>query len=104
METLLHQYSPAGNAVSNDGDGNVSFQPHSGVELEDDEPVDPTLESSRQPPSKEEKPYVDSPPTWLSLGILKLSCLFIRKPAQFASLDTLLDKLLFIAVSGDGTL
>ena len=27
---------------------------------------------------------------------------FSRKPAQFATLDTLLDKLLFITISGDG--
>jgi len=30
------------------------------------------------------------------------SDLFSRKSAQFATLDTLLDKLLFITISGDG--
>ncbi|KAF9453797.1 ras GEF [Macrolepiota fuliginosa MF-IS2] len=79
FEHHLARLRSAGEAVLNDDDDDM-HRIHSGNEIGDDGPVDPVQEDSHQPPGKEK----DKP-----------------KPAQFATLDTLLDKLLFISVSGD---
>lgn len=101
VETRVNQPRPQGKTATDESDGNMS-QAHPVDDV--DEPIDPSLEISRQPPSKEkDKPYADPRFHFLSLSECSLSLIFyIRKPAQFATLDTLLDKLLFIAVSGDG--
>lgn len=64
METRANQPRPPGKATIDEGDSNMS-QVHP-VD-DDDEPVDPSLESSRQPPNKEkDKPYVDPQSHFLS--------------------------------------
>lgn len=74
--------------------------PQSVHEIDDNEHTDPALDTATQQPGvkgkEKDKPYVAAHSVVPSL--LPLS----SKPAQFATLDTLLDKLLFIAVSGDG--
>lgn len=69
----------AGEAILNDDDGNLQLP--SGNEFDDLGRPDAHFETSQQNPVKDEREK--------------------SKPAQFATLEELLDKLLFIAVSGD---
>lgn len=69
---------------------------------QEDDTTDRVPRAPCQPSGKEkDKPYVFYA-ILCYLYLIFILC-FVRKPAQFATLDTLLDKLLFIAVSGDGT-
>jgi hypothetical protein len=92
-----HLHSATEAVLSHGGDD----APQPVHEPDDDDPLDPLLEAVPHESVKgkeKDKLYVAA-----NKAVTRFSS-FSRKPAQFAILDTLLDKLLFIAVSGDGAI